>query len=209
MNYFIDFDGTLIDVSDKFYKTYSHILLEHGQEILEKSLYWELKRNKTSEETIRSISGAKVDRFSDKRKAIIETADFQRFDKLHQEVKEILNQLSKKGELYLITLRQSKERVLIQLKELGIINLFKEILVSGNEKEPKWMHKVQMIQECSLKESVQNSVIIGDTEIDLIAGKHLNMKTIGVLNGMRNYSKIIECSPDLILPSFKDLSKFE
>ena len=93
MYYFIDFDGTILDVSTKFYNTYTAILTEHNQPILDKHLYWELKRNKTSEEIIRKVSGATLADFSNKRKKIIETDSYQKYDYLHEGVVEVLKNL--------------------------------------------------------------------------------------------------------------------
>lgn len=205
MYYFIDLDGTLLDVSTKFYNTYSVILTQHNQPTLEKELYWELKRNKTPEEIIRKVSGAIVDGFSIQRKNIIETDSYQQFDLLHDSVIDVLKELSQNGTLVLVTLRNSHDQVLKQLKQFELLSFFKTVLSSGEETNPKWSIKTNLINSQFGSELPEKAIFIGDTETDILAGKNLGFKTVGVLNGMRNYELISEVSPDFILPSIKNL----
>ncbi|MFA6260432.1 MAG: HAD family hydrolase [Bacteroidia bacterium] len=202
MYFFLDFDGTLIDVSEKYYRTYLDILTDDNQRSLDKYLYWELKRSKMPEKLIHQISGAVVPDFSNKRKRIIETDSYQKFDVLIPGADETLRTLSGKGKLILVTLRHSHEHVLKQLKNLGIHDYFEAILSSGNEEEPKWKIKQEMIQRYFNQILPEESVLIGDTETDILAGKAFNFKTVGVLSGMRNYDYLSKVNPDVILPSF-------
>ena len=49
-----------------------------------------------------------------------------------------------------------------------------------------------------------NHILIGDTETDIEAGKHLGYTTIAITNGIRN-EKILKCSdPDHMYSSISD-----
>lgn len=201
MYFFFDFDGTLIDVSEKYFRTYKDILTGHNQNALEKFLYWELKRSKLSEKTIQELSKAIVPEFSDKRRKIIETDSYQKYDILFPGVIETLILLSKYGKLVLVTLRHSHEQVLKQLNILGIHDYFEVVLSSGSEEEPKWRIKQGLIQSYFNNNIPAEGFFIGDTETDIMAGKSFNFKTIGVLSGMRNYAYLKQVGPDVIIPS--------
>ncbi len=205
MHFFFDLDGPLLNVSEKFYKTYSDILYSESFVVLDKFLYWELKRNKTQEREIHSITHAFVPDFSSRRKSIIETDDYQKLDTLQPFTKDVLALAKSKGAVYLVTLRHSREHVLKQLSNNGILSFFDEILTSGEETSPTWKVKYGLLDNHFGGNIPSKSLFIGDTETDILAGKSIGSRTIAVLNGMRNYEKIKQCNPDHIVPSISDL----
>lgn len=201
MHFFIDFDGPILDVSDKFYLNYSDILKQDSYPVLDKFLYWELKRNKTPEKTIHSLTNATVANFAERRKQSIETDAYQQYDNLQPMVIDVLKELKSKGKLYLVTLRHSHQQVLNQLNRFGITSYFDTILSSGEEISPKWKIKYNLLDHHFGGKIPENSIFIGDTETDILAGKQIGSKTIAVLNGMRNFEQTQLLAPDYIIPS--------
>jgi phosphoglycolate phosphatase len=205
---FFDLDGPILDVSEKYYKTYSDILSQCGYEPIDKFLYWELKRNKTPEMEILRLSGAiGVTDYKSRRKNIIETDKYLSCDLVQKGAIESLQMARDHGLVVLVTLRSSKEQLLKQLKSLNLIDFFDNILVSGAETDPRWKIKYDLIVNQFGNLNTEN-LFIGDTETDILAGKNLGCyKTIGVLNGIRNFALLKEVSPDIILPSIQKLNK--
>lgn len=54
----------------------------------------------------------------------------------------------------------------------------------------------------------ERSVMIGDGVLDIMAGKQLQMKTIGVLTGNHSREALAKCQPDLILERVTDLLSY-
>ena len=106
--------------------------------------------------------------------------------------------------LVLITLRNHPRKLFYQLEKKGIRRIFDKILVvSGMSCDVKWKLKYNLIKKYGYD---KNSVIIGDTETDILAGKKLKIKTIAVLSGMRNEKLLKKTKPDLIV---KDITKIK
>jgi len=206
MYYFVDFDGTIIDVSEKFYQTYVSILQQHNFNVLSKERYWELKKNKTPESQIHAATNASVYDFAQLRKSIIETANFQQFDKLHNGVLPVLHKMASNAELILVTLRHNTIRLQEQLVELDLAHLFKAILNADPESDKdKPLIKINLIKNYFKNQDIPiQTVFIGDSEIDILAGKALQSKTVAVLNGMRTESHLKLYHPDYIIPSISD-----
>ncbi len=59
MKLFFDLDGTLIDISEKYYRVYNDILTEAGFSTIGKKEYWDAKRHKVPEDQILAMTNAK------------------------------------------------------------------------------------------------------------------------------------------------------
>lgn len=57
-----------------------------------------------------------------------------------------------------------------------------------------------------LKVEPENSLMVGDTELDILCGKNANAKTVAVTYGYRSVEKLKEFSPDYIVNSLCELN---
>ena len=55
--------------------------------------------------------------------------------------------------------------------------------------------------------SPENCLMIGDTTVDILAGKRAGAQTVGVLSGFGEEKELIEKGADLIIDSVADLPK--
>lgn len=209
MHFFFDFDGPILDVSDKFYQTYFDILSAHGFTTLDKFHYWELKRNNTPEKEIHLLTGASIPDFGQLRKSVIETDRYQQLDKLQPAVTEVLNAAKSRGNVYLVTLRHSHEQVVKQLQRFGIHSYFNAVLSAADDRTPKWHIKYNLLMKHFDGTIPENSIFVGDTETDILTGKEIKSKTIAVLNGMRNLERLKYLEPDFIIPTIHELLKIK
>lgn len=205
---FFDLDGPILDVSEKYYRSYSYILTQDGYDPIDKYLYWELKRNRTPEKEIHLLSGAEgiVD-YKQRRINIIEKDEYLAYDVIQKGAIESLRMAKTRGQVILVTLRSSKKQLFRQLTSLKLTDFFDDILISGDETDPRWKIKYNLVVD---KFGAINSefLFIGDTETDILAGKNLGCdKTIGVLNGIRNIILLKEVSPDIIITGIHKLNE--
>ncbi len=187
-------DGTLVDQSERFYQVYHTILEEEGGAPLPKEEYWSCRRNKWSSLSILQWTGDErlYDIFIARRTSMIEGREFLILDHPFAGVNELLQRLQKKHSLYLISLRNSKENLLWQLERWGWSSWFEEVLTAdafGSYEDKKYLMAGLGLQRGT-------SLVIGDTESDIKAGKELGVVTVAVLSGMRERIYLEQLGPD-------------
>jgi HAD superfamily hydrolase (TIGR01509 family) len=120
-----------------------------------------------------------------------------------------LKKLSEKAKLALTTRREVPGNVVIrQLKNLGIEGYF-QIVVTGCDKlSPK--PSPDALLECSRKLGVKTGqcAVVGDSIVDIKAGKRAGAKTVAVLSGIFSRDELKKEKPDLILESVTKLPDF-
>ena len=91
------------------------------------------------------------------------------------------------------------------LKNAGVDKLFKAIITTDDVQTKK--PAAEPLVEClrRLQVDANRSVYVGDTRVDIKAGKSAGMKTIGVLTGFDDRFALGEEEPDAIIQSVEDL----
>lgn len=92
------------------------------------------------------------------------------------------------------------------LKNEGVDTLFEVIITSDDVKERKPAPDPLIICSQKLELKTANCVYVGDTTIDMQAGKAAGMHTVGVLTGFDDYDSLKKEQPDAIIDSVRDLS---
>lgn len=195
MTIFFDLDGPILDVSERLYLLYKDLLSSYGCLALSKEDYWNFKRDQIPEKEILQKT-CKSDIFTDyssKRLKLIENIEYLKLDKVVKGAKETLEQLKNDYELVLVTNRSCIDKLSWELQYFDIKEYFDTILVAPGGIEP-WKVKTDLIEKSNFE--LKNSVIVGDTEADILAGKNLKINTIAVLNGIRSMNIIKNLKPD-------------
>lgn len=211
---FFDLDGPILDVSDKYYAVYRDTMIRFGFQPIPKEQYWNLKRSKTPEREILSLSGAHdVEREYKKiRNSIIETEHYLQFDRVWPELYKTYQELFKKERCILVTLRTFAEMTHFQLKKLNIHNWFYKILSRPSDlpQNNRWMTKVNAIEEFLIEINccLSDLFFVGDTQADIKTGKHFGMKTIAVSFGIQNHDMLVAGKPDYIFDTPNALKDF-
>lgn len=206
MKIFFDFDGTLTDISKRHYEVYSRCVAKYGGNLINRKEYWDNKRANVSwyDMLLKSDIDPELEvEFLSYFTELIELPEFLRLDTLLDSSLGVLKKLSTRHELILISLRRNHDNLLDQLDELGISTYFTRIESGHSETVEQTLTKKADI--ISAMDGVGGAVIIGDTEADISAGKHLGIRTIAVLSGIRNKSFIQSFNPDAIIDSIADL----
>jgi phosphoglycolate phosphatase len=211
---FFDLDGPILDVSEKYYRAYADSLNELGKKALEKAQYWSLKRKQISDYEILSLSscGELLSDFRAKRDQLIEDKKLLKLDRVWPELRGTYETLFTQLLVVLVTLRTYAKRTIWQLEMLGIRPWFDFILSHSAEHSSiqRWKVKVDMINQLNLFNKVEprNCVFVGDTETDILAGKHLGMQTVAVSFGIRTKESLLSHNPDLLFDSQAALSTY-
>jgi len=120
-----------------------------------------------------------------------------------------LQKLSKHFQLALITRRNMpKEPIMQELQRLGLTQYFKFILTSQDVEEPKPSPHALLVAAKKLHLPINECAIVGDSIVDIQAGKSAGAKTIAVLTGLFSRGELEKQKPDLIIRNINSLPNF-
>ncbi|MBD2597098.1 HAD family hydrolase [Nostoc spongiaeforme FACHB-130] len=211
---FTDFDGPIVDVSERYYRVYQYCLQKTqrpGQVVrqLSKAEFWQQKRARIPEKQIALTSGldeAQAQEFSQLRRKTVHTEPYFDYDTLVPGAVEALAKIQATGvDLAVMTMRRVWELdFAFQKFDLG--RFFPENrryclsndYVKTRDIEDKPLLMAKALKELSL---VSDTWMVGDTEADITAAKTHNIKVMAVESGIRDRAQLELYRPDLIVPN--------
>lgn len=211
-----DFDGPIIDVSERYYRVYQFCLEKiqrPNQQVqqLAKAEFWELKRSRVPEKKIGIISGldeAQAQEFSQLRRQTVHTQSYFEYDTLAPGAPEALLKVQQAGvDLVVMTMRRIRE-LDYAFKKHDLGRFFPENrcyclsndYVKTRDTDDKPLLMARAIQELPPATDIW---MVGDTEADIISATKHNIKVIAVECGIRDRAQLEQYQPNLIT---KDLS---
>jgi phosphoglycolate phosphatase-like HAD superfamily hydrolase len=195
----LDLDGPLLDGRQRHYYCYSQILKARGFEPVPLQLYWEKKRNRGNRRDILALSNAAgiYDEFLSAWISRIEDKDCLALDRLQNRVVEILvGWKYARIKLLLATMRNNTANLHWQLGQLGIAQLFDQIVVVGSSQSGA--NKSSEIEPFLENDNLDQVVWVGDTEMDIHAARELGVKICAVTCGLRTEEYLASLSPDML-----------
>lgn len=205
MNIFFDLDGVLIDPYPKYYKIHLFLTRKYSLKPLSYEDYVKSKQNKLPE--LFYLDDLKKENYVQERLSLLEHPKFLSTDPLYADTKTTLETLKKKHKLFLITVRKNRKELLRQLRNLEIFSYFKKIYSSKSNQltqNPQTV-KQELLLPFLLKNKTERAIIVGDTEADILAGKHSRMLTVAVINGLRTKEFLLSQKPDFIIDNVGEL----
>lgn len=199
MNLFFDLDGTLFDSRARLYRLFQSLVIDSSLSFEE---YWTIKRRGFSHSEILrerfSYSNEDYREFEKLWMEKIEATEWLALDQPFVGVKEFLFDLKSNHQLFVVTARQFEHMAIDQINNVGWGNIFKEILVTSQQKE-----KYELIRDVIIPK--KEDWFIGDTGKDIQTGKQLKINTAAVLSGFLSGEKLKEYLPDIIAERVIDL----
>lgn len=212
---FCDFDGPIVDVSDRYYHTYRLGLAEvkaaYQQQgialplhCLSKQQFWQMKQERTPDSEIALRSGLRheqVAQFLDRVKHIVNQPNLLHQDRLQPGVKWALELLQSRGvRLVLVTLRQQQQATRM-LHDYGLEPLFSQIW-GANDDHAAYLnqadHKTRLLKQAIAHSPLTTAWMIGDTEADVLAGRATGLSTIALTCGIRSQTYLQKFQPTQI-----------
>ena len=214
---FCDFDGPLVDVSDRYYGTYKAALRhtqltyrQHGHtlpiRLLSKDQFWQMKRQRVSDIHIAQESGLQEEQitfFLGYVQEIVNSTDLLHLDRMQKGVNWSLGLLHSYGaRLVLVTLRE-EQQVHRMLDCYGLKRLFSGIYGS-DDRHTAYANNID-VKTALLKEAIAEQgelsddwLMVGDTEADIVAAQRQHIPAIALTCGIRNEAYLRTYCPDLI-----------
>ena len=178
---FLDLDGPILEGKNRHYQCYKDIINMFGGDILDIDTYWDMKISKITRDIVleKSNFNASYNEFFEEWMKKIEDEKYLKLDTLKPKVLETLKTWKDlTSNIVLVTMRQNRDFLIQQLKELEVYSNFNEIIdCPPQRKNTKY--------EALKDKKFNNAILIGDTEEDTNTAKMLNIKSIGITNGLR------------------------
>ncbi len=192
---FFDLDGTLIDSRTRLYTLFEDLT---GDSKLSFDEYWSYKCAKKSNQWVLEekldYSDWMVQTFQELWMSKIEDDHYLAMDILFSNTVSCLEMFHGSCDLFVVSARQFSRKAELQLEMLGIAHFFKDVLITEQKRS-----KEELIRSLGLGLTQNNSVIIGDTGEETLAGKALEIFTVNTLTGFRNREVLASYQPDLIV----------
>lgn len=202
MNIIFDLDGTLIDSSERMYQLFQMLV---PQSSFTKNEYLEFKRDKMNHKMIleKYFSGVSFERFSVKWKQEIEKEKYILLDRNYTDTIKVLNELSKKFSLFLLTARQSEKELIKELQRLKLGTFFTKIFIS----EGKYTKKELLYDYENYCSGFLNNVkyYVTDMGEDILIGNELGLTTIAITHGFMSEVRLKEYQPKYIINTLAEL----
>jgi phosphoglycolate phosphatase-like HAD superfamily hydrolase len=204
---FLDFDGVLLDVSERYFRVHRALINPCPGAGLDRALYWNMKRQGRPIRHILEADGAgEVDEATYRKRWVemIEAREFLVHDVLIPGTREIVASLAHRHPLVLVTLRQEPDHLAMQLDELKLRPFFEAVLVASPVSGVASAVKAGLLRESGWLRP--GALIVGDTEVDIRAGKAAGIKTVAVLSGIRDRAALEAEAPDAIVDDIHKLA---
>jgi phosphoglycolate phosphatase-like HAD superfamily hydrolase len=203
-----DLDGTILDTKEAYVEAAKIAFKATGQDPPETAKLLELPKRIEQKKPITDIVKADPKAFLDVYlKTFYAIAGSKTKPVLC--VKEALEVLSEKAKLAVITMRfMPKDLVLAELHQYGLAKYFTHVVTALDTDKPKPSPEALIKAVRAMDVQMCDCVIVGDSVVDVQAGKSAGAKTVAVLTGLYSRAELSAANPDLIIADVSELPKF-
>ncbi len=208
-----DFDGPIMDVSERYYQVYLLCLqqtqtLAQTITVLSKAEFWAMKRSQVPEIEIGRRSGLDPEQaqaFSHRRKQQVHQLEYLQFDRLIPNAPDALSKIQAAHiDLVVMTMRRIKE-LDTALNQADLHRFFppdrryclRNDYLKTTDVQDKPLLMARAAQELP---AASQTWMVGDTEADIAAARSQNIPFIGVLSGIRDRPSLVQHQPQEIVP---------
>ena len=201
---YLDFDGTVLDISGKYWRLHDDLTEELGGPAVEPDAFWQMKRQGARIADIWPDSPKELhERYAAEFVRLIEQPQYLQYDGPHEGAVAALTQLATDYRLVLATMRRDADTLQAQLRDLDLARFFEAVLHSAHLSPGDSGKDALIRQDPTLAPG--SSVVVGDTEAEVHAGKSLGMPSVAVLDGLRDRARLEPLGPTHIIASLREL----
>lgn len=199
-----DLDGTLLDVRPKYERLYRLYLNRHDGRALPMEEFWQMKRSGISNTELCLRSGlpeATAAGFGAFVRDEVESAESLNLDQVFHGVPKALTELADRFELCLVSCRRDRAAFEDQLERRGLRDYFRNVGVASSDRESL------RSKACILGEWIgdSRSLVVGDSEADLDAGRRIGAATCALTSGVRTREFLVRLNPDFVARGIEEL----
>lgn len=212
-----DFDGPIMDVSDRYYHVYTLCLATYQQpdqfiKQLPKAEFWRLKRAQVPEWQIGRLSGLNPEQaraFAGMRARVVHDIPYLVYDRLLPGAIATLEACQRAGmDLVVMTMRRQRE-LNEPLKRYRLDRFFPpthRYCISDDYVKTDDVHDKPQLMARALAElpPATETWMVGDTEADIAAAHAHGIRIIAVLSGIRDRTQLAQHHPDYIVNNLQE-----
>ncbi|HJW65609.1 MAG TPA: HAD family hydrolase [Candidatus Bathyarchaeia archaeon] len=203
-----DLDGTIVDSKQAYVEAARAAFESAGQKPPETRDSLEIPRRLEQSLPINDIVRFDVQRFLDVYLKTYYNVT-RTMTRLVPNAEASLQVLSGKAKLALITMRfVPKTAVIEELERFGLAEYFTYVVTALDTHKPKPSPEALIKAVKALDVNMCDCVIVGDSVIDMRAGKAAGAMTVAVLSGLFSREELSRETPDLILKDVTELPLF-
>lgn len=204
----LDLDGTIVDSREAYKEAARIAFLTLGQKAPNPQTFLEIPRRLEQSKPVADIISGNVTNFLDVYLKTFYSITKKKTKPLPN-VQVALRNLSQQAKLALITMRfVPKLQIIRELEQFSLESYFKYIVTALEIHKPKPSPEALIKIVRALDVDICDCVIVGDSVIDVRAGKAAGTKTVAVLSGLFSYDELSSEQPDLILDNVTKLPDY-
>jgi len=130
--------------------------------------------------------------------------------KLRRGAKETISFLKKQNYKVAILSNYAMDRIIRQVKRLGLFNSFDEILANRPDELYGIMHKQskgERLKNFIKKYNIKQALIVGDTPEEIEIANEYNFLSIALTGGVCSTKRLRKSKPDFLINSLNEISK--
>jgi len=195
----LDLDGTIVDSKEAYLEAAKTAFQILGQKPPEKRTALEIPKRLEQNLPITDIVNGSVTDFLNVYLKTYYSVTMEK-TKPFPNVQATLEKLSQKMKLALITMRfVPKTQIITELEQFSLAKYFSHIITALDTHKPKPSPEALIKTVKALDVNMCDCIIVGDSVIDVRAGKTAGAKTVAVLSGLFSRAELALEHPDLIL----------
>lgn len=200
-----DLDGTLIDTNDLIISSYEHVLTYYAPDQYSRDdiISWigvPLADNFSSISSNPSQVEQMIDTYQSHNLANHETL-VREYDGVYDTIKTLYERGFSLG----IVTTKRKEAAVKGASMLGLLPFFSTFVTVDDVENPKPHPEPLQIAMTQLKARPEETIMIGDSQFDIMAGKNAGVRTAGVEWTIKGASFLKNYEPDWMLARMSDL----
>jgi pyrophosphatase PpaX len=197
-----DVDGTLLDTRELIYQSFEHVFNKFNLPFKTREEI-SIVVGKPLEECYKILTNlSNVDELRAEHKKF--QLDNLHLSKPYKNTSKTLKTLKKNGIKLIAVTTRSKVSSTLTIERAGIKKYLDEI-ITGDDVINKKPHPESLNKALKLfKILSDNAIMVGDTDVDVLAGKNAHAKTIGVTHGFHG-ERIRESNPDYVVNDIMEI----
>jgi len=203
----IDLDGTILSTREAYIEAAKTAFTATGQETPDASVALEIPKRIEQKQQISDIVKVEPLKFMNiYLKTFYAIAPSKTMPAPN--AADALKKLSEKAKIALITMRRvPKQAILSELRQFGLDSYFEYVVTALDTQEPKPSPEALIQAVRALDVQMCECVIVGDSVVDVRAGKAAGAKTVAVLSGLYSLAELEKAHPDFIVANIEELPK--
>ena len=205
----LDLDGTIVDSREALLEAAKTAFKAFGRKLDNMNIVTEIPKRLEQGIPIQNLlKGVNTERFLDVYLKAYYRATATRAKPLPN-IAKTLEKLSEKAALAVVTMRYvPKSEVIKELEKLGLARFIKHVVTATDNCRPKPSPEALKSAAKELNTPTSECAVVGDSVVDIRAGKAAGTITVAVLSGIFSRAELMLEKPDLILESVNELPDF-